>query len=273
MELIVFDLDGTLLNANSEISRYTRETLQLMSQNGIAYTVATGRTLHSAKSILNGHGFVLPHIYSNGVLIWDPHLDNVTLENTLTTQESQQILYACSEQNIGPFVSVVDTQNNHFIYHDAFLHPHEMQLLADFCRHGDIAFKKIEELSEEDLITNISLLGHPNAVAAVEQHILHEPHLIAYSGPALEGATFRWMDIHHSQANKGGAVAALKQQLGSEKVICFGDNDNDLSMFHLADEAFAPANANARVKDAATEVIGHHDDDGIARFLRKKFQL
>ena len=46
MELIVFDLDGTLLNQDSAISDYTSETLRLLAEHDIAYTVATGRTLH-----------------------------------------------------------------------------------------------------------------------------------------------------------------------------------------------------------------------------------
>jgi len=49
MELIVFDLDGTLLNNASEISPFTRETLQRLTERDIAYTVATGRTLHSGQ--------------------------------------------------------------------------------------------------------------------------------------------------------------------------------------------------------------------------------
>lgn len=49
--------------------------------------------------------------------------------------------------------------------------------------------------------------------------------------------------------------------------------DNDLSMFKLADEAYAPSNAKPYIKDAATSVIGHHDEDGIARFLRERFSL
>ena len=40
MELIVFDLDGTLLNRKSTISDYTSETLKLLSKREIAYTVA-----------------------------------------------------------------------------------------------------------------------------------------------------------------------------------------------------------------------------------------
>ena len=38
MELIVFDLDGTLLDRKSAVSGHTRETLQRLQQRGIAYT-------------------------------------------------------------------------------------------------------------------------------------------------------------------------------------------------------------------------------------------
>ncbi|MBP8925179.1 MAG: HAD hydrolase family protein [Pseudomonadales bacterium] len=40
MELVVFDLDGTLLNRDSALSERTVETLRLLSARGIAYTVA-----------------------------------------------------------------------------------------------------------------------------------------------------------------------------------------------------------------------------------------
>ena len=96
---------------------------------------------------------------------------------------------------------------------------------------------------------------------------------MAYSGPAIEGNNFSWMDIHHRAASKGGAVKQLKQQLGATNIICFGDGDNDLSMFELADESYAPDNAKQAIKQAASEVIGHHNEDGIARFLRQRFSL
>ena len=68
-------------------------------------------------------------------------------------------------------------------------------------------------------------------------------------------------------------MTQLKADLGVSRVICFGDSDNDLSMFEIADESYAPSNARAAVRDAATEVIGHHDADGISRFLRRRFEL
>ena len=47
MELIVFDLDGTLLNEHGRISQGTGDTLAALAERGIAYTVATGRSLTS----------------------------------------------------------------------------------------------------------------------------------------------------------------------------------------------------------------------------------
>ena len=79
--------------------------------------------------------------------------------------------------------------------------------------------------------------------------------------------------MHHSDGSKGAAVEHIKADLGFDTLICFGDSDNDLSMFEVADECYAPANAKKPVLAAATEVIGHHDEDGIARFLRDRFQL
>ena len=96
---------------------------------------------------------------------------------------------------------------------------------------------------------------------------------MAYSGIAWEGRPWRWLDVHHSDANKGGAIQVMKELLGFKRVVCFGDSDNDLSMFEVADESYAPANANKAIKSAATAVIGHHDDEGIARFLRERFAL
>ncbi len=65
MELIVFDLDGTLLNQESAISDYTSETLRLLAEHEIAYTVATGRTLHSALSRAEQMTITQPNWFSS----------------------------------------------------------------------------------------------------------------------------------------------------------------------------------------------------------------
>ncbi len=273
MELIVFDLDGTLLNKQSEISPYTRETLSGLAERGIAYTVATGRTLHASVDILQGHEFVLPQVFKNGVMIWNPGEETYSHQNFLTLDELGQVLEAILAQKITPFLFTLGPGNRHAIYHPPLQNDVEGKLAADFAKRMDIDVLPIAELPADADITNISALGIPAAVEAVELMIGSEQHLVAYTGAALEDKSMKWIDIHHSNASKGGAVEVLRRQLGASRVLCFGDSDNDLSMFATADECYAPENAKEPVKALATEVIGHHDEDGIARFLRRRFDL
>jgi Cof subfamily protein (haloacid dehalogenase superfamily) len=273
MDLIVFDLDGTLLNENSQISNFTKETLELLSANEIAFTVATGRTQYSAEHIVAGHKFILPHIYSNGVIVWDPQNESLSLDNLLSAEDVQYVLEGSFLQKITPFISAVDDHNQHHIYHPAVQHPVEQKLLETYLSRANSNILPVGQMPTNVHITNISMIGHADDIDAMRTLINTQTHLIAYSGPAVEGSGLKWMDIHHNQANKGSAVEALRDKLAAKNVMCFGDSDNDLSMFAIANESFAPSNAKAEIKSAATGVIGHHKEDGVAEFLRERFNL
>ncbi|MGB5543226.1 MAG: HAD family hydrolase [Gammaproteobacteria bacterium] len=270
MELIVFDLDGTLLNGSGQLSAYTRDTLAALSKRGVAYTVATGRTLHASRDLLRGHGFRLPQVFKNGVMIWNPDQDAYSHQNYLTLNEVQHVLEAVLAQHITPFIFTLASGNRHAIYHAPVQNNTERTLAREFAARNEVELLPAARLPADAEITNISAIGKPSAVSAIQTFIGEEPHLVAYVGTAWEDKSLCWIDIHHAQASKGGAIDMLRQQLGLSRVICFGDSDNDLSMFARADEAYAPANAKPEVRAAATAVIGHHDEDGIARFLRQR---
>ena len=273
MELIVFDLDGTLLNRHSQMSDYTRETLQLLADRDIAYTVATGRTLHASREILKGHGFVLPHVYKNGVVIWHPDHEHFSHHNVLSKAEMQRVFDACGNNDVTPFVFTLVGNNDYAVYHGPPRNSAEEYVVTEYTIRRGLIAKPIEELPDDAVISNISAVGDPDKIRSITELVADEPHLVAYWGEAMEDRYVSWLDIHHSDASKGGAVMELKSLLGLERVICFGDSDNDLSLFELADEAYAPENAKEHVKAKATATIGHHDKDGIARFLRERFAL
>ncbi|MFC1696095.1 HAD family hydrolase [Pseudomonadota bacterium] len=273
MELIVFDLDGTLLNQESAISDYTSETLRLLAEREIAYTVATGRTLHGARAILEGHQFLLPQAYKNGVMIWHPEQKRFSSGAMLTADELDHIVQACIRQGVTPFVFTLDQGQESNVYHPPLQSDVERRLISNLGIEDNVRARTLEELPADAAITHVNSIGPSEAIKAVLRSVNDEPHLVAYSGIAWEGRQWRWLDVHHSDASKGGAITVMKELLGIERVICFGDSDNDLSMFETADESYAPANANDAIKSAATAVIGHHDDEGIARFLRERFDL
>ena len=273
MELIVFDLDGTLLNQASEISDYTSETLKLLAEHDIAYTVATGRTLHGARAVLEGHQFRLPQAYKNGVMIWHPEQRQFSSGAMLTADELDHIVHACIHQHVTPFVFTLEEDQQNLVYHPPLQSEIEQRLIHNLGIEDNVTARALDELPANVAITHVNAIGAAEAINAVLHAVNDEPHLVAYAGIAWEGREWRWLDVHHSDASKGGAIKIMKELLGIERVVCFGDSDNDLSMFEVADESYAPDNANDAIKAAATEVIGHHDDEGIARFLRERFRL
>jgi Cof subfamily protein (haloacid dehalogenase superfamily) len=273
MELIVFDLDGTLLNRDSVISAFTSETLGMLSKREIAYTVATGRTLHGARSILEGHRFELPQAYKNGVMIWHPAQRRFMNNAMLTASELENVVRACINQRVTPYVFTLDEDDGSTVYHPPLVSDMERAIVRSFSSDDHVRSRSLDDLPADAAITHVNSIGEGDAIRAVLRSVADEPHLVAYSGVALEDRQWYWLDVHHSDASKGGAIMTMKDLLGLERVICFGDSDNDLSMFEAADESYAPANATEEIKAAATAVIGHHDEEGIARFLRERFEL
>ncbi len=73
------------------------------------------------------------------------------------------------------------------------------------------------------------------------------------------------------QASKANGIKLLSEYIEHDKLVCFGDNLNDIPMFELADECYATANAVGEVlSEISTDVIGSCDEDGVALFMEKR---
>ena len=81
-----------------------------------------------------------------------------------------------------------------------------------------------------------------------------------------------WLEIMPKGVSKANAISELKEMLGCDRVVVFGDNYNDLPMFKMADEAYAVENAVEEVKKAATAVIGSNEEDGVAHHLAARHE-
>jgi len=266
-------MDGTLLNAQSQLTPYTGETLKLLERAGIAYTIATGRTLQAARGPLQQHRFGLPHIIKNGAVIWCPEQEDYSHRHLLTQEEVWHVLAAFSMQEITPFVFTLEDNGRHAVYHPTLKNPEEHKLAQLFEDERHLPLAPLNQMPSDAHVINVSAMGDGDAIKAVIAGIENEDNLVAYTGTAIQSKNLHWVDIHHSMGSKGNAIRTLREERAFDEVIVFGDGDNDLSMFAVADEAYAPENAHADVLSAAHEVIGHHDEDGVARFLRQRFKL
>ena len=271
--LVVFDMDGTLLDSQSQISPYTAETLRLMTERGINYTVATGRTLQAAQAPIRGHAFTIPQIIKNGAVIWNPDRGEYSHQYLLTPQEVWHVLATFTIQDVTPFVFTLEQGGQHAVYHPPLSRDADKKLATLFESERELPLLPLSQMPDEAHVINVSAMGPAEAVGAIVQSIAEEDHLVAYVGTAIQKQSLNWIAFHHSDGSKGNAINTLRDILKPDSVIVFGDGENDISMFESADEAYAPENADAEIRQMAAEVIGHHNEDGVARFLRKRFDL
>ncbi|GAB6876396.1 HAD family hydrolase [Thermaerobacter litoralis] len=116
-------------------------------------------------------------------------------------------------------------------------------------------------------VYKVILAGEPEQAAAVraqvEQGLEDLPAVVVATLPGL-------LEIIRPDATKEAALAELCRLLGvpRERVIAVGDGENDLGMIRWAGLGVAVANARPEVRAAARLVIGHHADEGVARFLQ-----
>ena len=120
-----------------------------------------------------------------------------------------------------------------------------------------------EALTRGDLFY-ITCIGDPQKLAPFYEKYRETYHVV-YSKDIYSGE--QWLEIMPKTASKANAVLELKEKLGCEKLVVFGDGKNDLDMFHAADEAYAVQNADKELKAAATAIIGSSNEDGVAKWL------
>ena len=79
-----------------------------------------------------------------------------------------------------------------------------------------------------------------------------------------------WYEVYSVTASKSNAVLQLKEITGADEIVCFGDSDNDLPMFEVADRCYAVANAAEEVKAAADGIIPSNDNYGVPLFMERE---
>lgn len=273
MELFVTDLDGTLINSKREVPKKSLEILNKLIENGINFTVATARTPATAVEILQNLNLKLPVALMNGVLIYDTkelkYIDIKAIEKEIVNK----VLDVFKVYNKNPLVYGV--KDNHlWVYHKEFENVYEYNFYKERADKNLKTFVNVENyngsLSDSNVINFVAFDNYEKIKAIAEEVKCIEGITVNYYKDVYEDCYF--LEAYSSEASKANGIKYLSKYIEYSKVICFGDNLNDIPMFELANEAYATANATEEIKKIATDVIGSCEDNGVAEFLADRFK-
>ena len=261
-ELIVLDLDGTLLGLDRRVSPRNAAALHAATAAGARVVIATGRPLR----LLDGIRHLVPAavaICCNGALVIDLTTDEVLQAHPLDTSALYLAVMGARAVGAQFWVGVEGLPDQGQI----LLEPHADARIGVDVRRGPLA-----ELCSPDRVVVKALI---RAASSVDRDLVHRQFSDRYSGELTitHSADDLLIEVSGPRVTKGRTIAELATSWGvdASRAIAFGDGANDLELLNWAGRAVAMSNAPAEVQRVATEITGHHDEHGVATVLERWF--
>ncbi len=256
IKLVFFDIDETLFVKNKDhLPASIIPAIEKLHANGVQVGIATGRARCCFPEKLNRV------IEAQGIDIF------VTMNGQSAVYKGQVI-------------------ENHPIATD------KIQLLVDFFeqRQVDYAFVSNEQVrvsavtpklrSALDAVT----LNYRVDKAYFKHHDVYQ--MLPFYDESMDQTiaeaqilnglkTVRWhensVDIFDAQGSKARGIAAVVRHLGlnMNNVMAFGDGLNDIEMLSAVGVGVAMGNAHEQLKQVATHVTDHIEQDGVYNFLQR----
>lgn len=269
--LYISDLDGTLLNTNGKISDYSVKVINNLIEHGMIFTYATARSLVSASPVTTGLIKNFPLIVYNGTFIVNGETGKIIHKNTFNLSQVEIVKKAMVDNNIIPMVYALVNDKERVTIINQDLHDGVKHYLRN--RQTDYRINLIDDKNclYDGEIYYFTVIGDYEDLKPVYEQLKDYPdYNITFQQEIYRNEY--WLEIMPKTASKASAILKLKEILGCDKVVSFGDAINDIPMFKISDECYAMANAVDELKKEATAVISNNNEDGVANWLLTNYQ-
>ncbi|NTV91681.1 MAG: HAD family hydrolase [Clostridiales bacterium] len=271
-QLYVSDMDGTLLNSGKEFSDFTKNTINRLSDEGIAFTVATARTQASAVKLLEGLKLSLPVILMNGVVIYDIMTGTCVNKEALPLKSAMEIITTMRKHCVDGFLYTI-ADGKVCSYFERLstaamkeFHDERVEKYYKFFAHTD----DFLDVAKQREVIYFTIISEHEKLFDLYLELKDKPGVNAELYRDVYSPTLWYLEVFSSKASKCSAVEFLRRQYGFGNITGFGDNHNDIALFKACDEGYAVSNAAAALKETATGVIGDNDSDGVMRFIAER---
>lgn len=257
-QLIALDVDGTLVAYDGTMSRGVRDIVDGVADAGHHVVIATGRAITGALPVVERLSLKTGYVVcANGSIIvrLDPTLDKGWEAVEVTTFDPTSALLRLRE--IAP--------NAIFLIEDESLQRWVTEAFPENELTGHIDTMPFETM----LTKRVSriVMRDPSKTAEEFDRLMGSSgvHGVSYS----IGWT-AWLDIAPEGVSKASALETVRGWLGIPHGNTFaaGDGSNDLEMIQWAARGVAMGQAPDVVREAASEVTGTIDEDGLIDVLK-----
>lgn len=244
----VFDLDGTLLTDEKEMPAPVKTMFDRLQQNGHTTLVATGRALEITRPYLDFLGINDRCILNNGAIIRDLSRGVNLFEAGISDADIVAAITYLKDAGVAYSVSTSDalytTEDYELGYYERFMkmfptYPlvnHRGASLADI--HGKTVYKILAQFKNDEALKR------------------HQAALKSRINATVTQSMENYLSILPEGITKGGTLKTYlrDQNIPLDRLVVFGDNDNDAEMLALTPHSYAMINGSTHAKAAATHV-------------------
>jgi Cof subfamily protein (haloacid dehalogenase superfamily) len=263
-ELGVFDLDGTVLRRDLEITDRTLAAMDGLRSRGTRLVVATGRRFEGAREHAVRLGFADrdPVICYGGSMVRRMSGETL-LHRTLPRALGVEVLEWAAERGLHARI---------FVDGRIIASPGTPAALGHLRRYEEPGLSVVENPAawlrdggEEP--TKLVIVDHPDDVEG----------WLEEAREAFRGRLFvtrslpHYVEVGGLEGTKSRALAYLCEHWGIDprRTIAFGDADNDIDMLRFVGHGVAVGGMTDEVREAADAVVPPVHEDGVALYLEE----
>ncbi|MBN2604634.1 MAG: HAD family phosphatase [Bacilli bacterium] len=265
IKMAVFDLDGTLLNSNLQVSEANLQAIKELRETGVRVVIATGRPEQLVKPYTDVLEMEDNLIMYNGSVIGHPFKEERLYSLALPKQSARAIIEYCYHHG-----HIVMSYTKDYLISKPNFRVTFFEKRNELLPEKDRAiFKDIPDL--DDIIEHNEINKLLIIEKDWEKYKKMREDLSVFTDCSLVKSQNSFLDVNPLGASKGTALAFLAKSYGykPEEIIAFGDQDNDVSMLEYAGTSVAMGNACTEAKNVADYITLSNDNDGVAHGIYK----
>lgn len=267
-QLVALDIDGTILSwiegagmVHEEVTPAVKKAIHRVIDAGAHVVLASGRSPHGMTSIADQLELYderrdrLWIVASNGAVVFRYPPIEVVHEETF---DARPAVAAILEHHPDALVGVEERGIGY-------------RVNAPF-PEGELSGEMIVTEIDELLAVEVSRVIIRDPKATADEFVDLAQRLGLHGINYVVGWT-AWLDLAPIGVSKASGLAHVAERLGvsADDALAVGDGRNDLEMFAWARRAVAMGQAIQEVQDAADDVTGPVDEDGLATELDRWF--
>lgn len=259
IKLIMSDMDGTLLDENSNLPQGFAEIAAELKQKNILFAPCSGRQYYSLLNTFKDYADDFIFIAENGTLV---KYKGEELEVNIVDRKLVIEVLTAMQNVAGVYSVFCGKKSGHIL---------KNQNTATFKAELNKYYTNADTVDDFKAVDDDPIkMSFYDANGRAAETIC--PQLQKYKDRLqVVLSSNYWVDVMNLDINKGIAVKKLQQRLGIKPSECaaFGDYLNDYELMQAVDYSFAMANAHEEIKRVAKFTTASNSEGGVLKGIRR----